>query len=130
MTTATATMTAPQAPPTLDRIALWLLLLFVASLRGLSVLAILVVHFKDIEVPATFAERAFVWYSHVCLAGLDIFFIVSGFLITGILFDAKDNLDVAPHWALFAGGAIFLTVLSINFVGDGLRDALDPRRVL
>ena len=47
-----------------------------------------------------------------------------------ILFDAKDNLDVAPHWALFAGGAIFLTVLSINFVGDGLRDALDPRRVL
>jgi peptide/nickel transport system permease protein len=47
-----------------------------------------------------------------------------------ILFDAKDNLDVAPHWALFAGGAIFLTVLSINFVGDGLRDALDPRKVM
>ena len=47
-----------------------------------------------------------------------------------ILYDAKDNLDVAPHWALFAGGAIFLTVLSINFVGDGLRDALDPRKVI
>ena len=47
-----------------------------------------------------------------------------------LLFDAKDHLDVAPHWALFPGGAIFLTVLSINFVGDGLRDALDPRRVL
>ena len=47
-----------------------------------------------------------------------------------ILFDAKDNLDVAPHWALFAGGAIFLAVLSINFIGDGLRDALDPRRVI
>jgi peptide/nickel transport system permease protein len=44
-----------------------------------------------------------------------------------ILFDAKDYLDIAPHWALFAGGAIFLTVLSINFIGDGLRDALDPR---
>ena len=44
-------------------------------------------------------------------------------------FDAKDHLDVAPHWALFPGGAIFLTVLSINFIGDGLRDALDPRRV-
>jgi peptide/nickel transport system permease protein len=26
--------------------------------------------------------------------------------------------------------AIFLTVLSINYIGDGLRDALDPRRVL
>jgi peptide/nickel transport system permease protein len=46
-----------------------------------------------------------------------------------LLFDAKDNLDFAPHWALFPGLAIFLTVLSINFVGDGLRDALDPRRV-
>jgi peptide/nickel transport system permease protein len=47
-----------------------------------------------------------------------------------ILYDAKDNLDVAPHWALFAGGAIFLAVLTINFIGDGLRDALDPRRIL
>lgn len=47
-----------------------------------------------------------------------------------LLYDAKDYLDFAPHWALFAGGAIFLTVLSINFMGDGLRDALDPRRVI
>ena len=47
-----------------------------------------------------------------------------------ILFDAKETLDIAPHWALFPGSAIFLTVLSINFIGDGLRDALDPRRVL
>ena len=47
-----------------------------------------------------------------------------------ILFDAKDQLDTAPHWALIAGGAIFITVLAINFIGDGLRDALDPRRVI
>ena len=47
-----------------------------------------------------------------------------------ILFDSKDYLDIAPHWALFPGLAIFLTVLTINFIGDGLRDALDPRRVL
>jgi peptide/nickel transport system permease protein len=47
-----------------------------------------------------------------------------------VLFDAKDTIDVAPHWAIFAGAAIFLTVLAINFIGDGLRDALDPRRVL
>jgi len=44
-----------------------------------------------------------------------------------ILFDAKDYLDIAPHWALFPGAAIFLAVLTINFIGDGLRDALDPR---
>jgi peptide/nickel transport system permease protein len=47
-----------------------------------------------------------------------------------ILYDAKDYLDIAPYWALFPGAAIFLTVLSINFVGDGLRDAFDPRRVM
>jgi len=47
-----------------------------------------------------------------------------------LLFDAKDYLDIAPHWALFAGAAIFLAVLTINFVGDGLRDVLDPRRVM
>ena len=46
-----------------------------------------------------------------------------------LLFDAKDHLDFAPHWALFPGLAIFLTVLSINYIGDGLRDAMDPRRV-
>jgi peptide/nickel transport system permease protein len=47
-----------------------------------------------------------------------------------ILYDAKDNLDFAPHWAIFPGTAIFLTVLSINYIGDGLRDAFDPRKVL
>ena len=30
-------------------------------------------------------------------------------------------------WPFFAGFAIILTVLSVNFIGDGLRDALDPR---
>jgi len=47
-----------------------------------------------------------------------------------LLFDSKDHLDIAAHWALFPGAAIFLTVMAINFVGDGLRDALDPRRVM
>ena len=47
-----------------------------------------------------------------------------------VLFDAKDYLDIAPHWALFPGAAIFLAVLAINYIGDGLRDALDPRRVI
>ncbi len=47
-----------------------------------------------------------------------------------LLFDAKDYLDIAMHWSLFPGLAIFITVLSISFIGDGLRDALDPRRVM
>lgn len=40
---------------------------------------------------------------------------------------AQNYLETAPHMAIFPGGVIFLTVLSINFVGDGLRDVLDPR---
>ncbi|OSJ34130.1 peptide ABC transporter permease [Bradyrhizobium japonicum] len=47
-----------------------------------------------------------------------------------LLFDAKDFLDIGPHWALFPGGAIFIAVVAINFIGDGLRDALDARRVI
>ena len=47
-----------------------------------------------------------------------------------VLYDAKDYLDTSPYWALIPGTLIFLTVLSINYIGDGLRDALDPRRVL
>jgi peptide/nickel transport system permease protein len=47
-----------------------------------------------------------------------------------ILYDGRDYMDIAVHWALFPGLAIFITVLTINFIGDGLRDALDPRRVL
>ena len=43
-----------------------------------------------------------------------------------VLFDAKDTLDVAPHWALAAGSAIFITVLAINFIGDGLRGCAGP----
>jgi peptide/nickel transport system permease protein len=40
---------------------------------------------------------------------------------------AKDYLDNAPWMALWPGLSIFLLVLSFNLVGDGLRDALDPR---
>jgi len=47
-----------------------------------------------------------------------------------ILYDGRDYMDLAAHWALFPGLLIFATVLTINFIGDGLRDALDPRRVL
>ncbi|HWQ15252.1 MAG TPA: ABC transporter permease [Roseiflexaceae bacterium] len=41
--------------------------------------------------------------------------------------DGSQFLQAAPHLALIPGALIFLTVLSINFMGDGLRDALDPR---
>jgi peptide/nickel transport system permease protein len=45
-----------------------------------------------------------------------------------MLFYAKDRFEFEPHESLFPGMMIFLTVLSINYIGDGLRDALDPRK--
>jgi len=45
-----------------------------------------------------------------------------------MLVDGRRYVDTAWWIATFPGTAIFLTVLSINLVGDGLRDALDPRR--
>ena len=41
---------------------------------------------------------------------------------------AKSFLEQAPWMALWPGVAIFLAVLAFNLLGDGLRDALDPRR--
>ncbi|MDE2564444.1 MAG: ABC transporter permease, partial [Burkholderiales bacterium] len=41
---------------------------------------------------------------------------------------AKDYIDTAPWMALWPGAAIFGLVLGFNLLGDGLRDALDPRR--
>ncbi|MGO2465572.1 MAG: glutathione ABC transporter permease GsiD, partial [Serratia proteamaculans] len=34
---------------------------------------------------------------------------------------------IAPHVAIFPSLAIFITVLAFNLLGDGLRDALDPK---
>ncbi|MBF0557288.1 MAG: ABC transporter permease [Nitrospirae bacterium] len=44
-----------------------------------------------------------------------------------ILTSGKDNITVAWWLSLFPGLAILVTVLSYNLVGEGLRDALDPR---
>lgn len=45
-----------------------------------------------------------------------------------MLFAAKDYLSINMWEAIFPGTMIFLTVLAINYMGDGLRDALDPRK--
>jgi peptide/nickel transport system permease protein len=44
-----------------------------------------------------------------------------------MLNDARSHLFDAPHLALFPAGAVALAVLSFNFIGDALRDYLDPR---
>lgn len=44
-----------------------------------------------------------------------------------LLFDGKDYLTLTPTLVFWPGLMISLTVLCVNFIGDGLRDALDPR---
>ena len=44
-----------------------------------------------------------------------------------MLGEGQKLIRVAPHISLLPGSAIFLVVLSLNLLGDGLRDALDPR---
>lgn len=44
-----------------------------------------------------------------------------------MLNEARADMVIAPHVALFPALAIFFTVLAFNLLGDGLRDALDPK---
>jgi peptide/nickel transport system permease protein len=44
-----------------------------------------------------------------------------------MLNDARSHLFDSPHLVLFPAAAVMLAVLSFNFIGDGLRDYLDPR---
>ncbi len=44
-----------------------------------------------------------------------------------MLNEARADMVIAPHVAIFPAIAIFLTVLAFNLLGDGLRDALDPK---
>ncbi len=45
-----------------------------------------------------------------------------------MLKDAQTSMTRYPYLAIFPGLMIFLTVISVNAIGDGLRDAFDPRR--
>jgi peptide/nickel transport system permease protein len=45
-----------------------------------------------------------------------------------MLNDARNYLRAAPHLLIFPGLAVMLTVMAFNFVGDGLREWLDPKQ--
>ena len=47
-----------------------------------------------------------------------------------LLSNAQEHLTQQPWLAIFPGVMIFLTIISVNYIGDGLRDALDPHKVL
>lgn len=44
-----------------------------------------------------------------------------------LIFDGRNHLQINPMWVIGSGIMISLTVMSVNFIGDGLRDALDPK---
>ncbi len=46
-----------------------------------------------------------------------------------LLSNAQEHLTQHPWLAIFPGLMIFLTIISVNYIGDGLRDALDPHKV-
>ena len=47
-----------------------------------------------------------------------------------LLSNAQEHLSQYPWLAIFPGMMIFFTIISINYIGDGLRDALDPYKVI
>jgi len=47
-----------------------------------------------------------------------------------LLSSAQDHFIAYPWLAIFPGLMIFLTIISVNYIGDGLRDAFDPYKVL
>ena len=47
-----------------------------------------------------------------------------------MLSSAQSDMMTAPWVAIFPGLMIFVVVIAVNYLGDGLRDALDPRHVI
>jgi peptidoglycan/LPS O-acetylase OafA/YrhL len=61
------------------------------GIRGLAILMVLVFHFVGDTLPTSWVERAIVGVTNYGAYGVELFFVLSGFLITGILYDAHNQ---------------------------------------
>lgn len=61
------------------------------GLRGLAIILVMLFHFTPEGIGASAGEQVLHWLSSLGWCGVDLFFVLSGFLITGILFDAKGS---------------------------------------
>ena len=70
------------------------------GVRGLAILLVMALHFADRTAAGSVANRMYVQLADVGWAGVDLFFVLSGFLITGLLLDAKGTPNyLRTFWA-------------------------------
>jgi peptidoglycan/LPS O-acetylase OafA/YrhL len=63
------------------------------GVRGLAILVVLLFHFVVPTSPTTLADRTITWLFSYGALGVDLFFVLSGFLITGILYESRNDGD-------------------------------------
>src|SRR4029077_17869014 len=61
------------------------------GIRGLAILMVLLFHFVGGTLPTNSVESAIIWVCNYGALGVELFFVLSGFLITGILYDTHDK---------------------------------------
>ncbi|HYS09559.1 MAG TPA: acyltransferase [Myxococcales bacterium] len=104
------------------------------GVRGLAILLVLAVHFVGNATPITWGERIAVKLGNYGVLGVDLFFVLSGFLITGLLLDSKGTpryfrnfyarrtLRIFPLY-YFVLAILFLVIPAVTTVPPALEEA-------